>query len=103
MPPTTTVACRHLGASIWRAMGMTGPSGKRRGVARSFRRSGSRWWLAACVGVFVLIGVSAVFTPADEHGSPHPAERVVFALLGLVALWIAIGIVRQGIYCTQDR
>src|SRR5262245_20117914 len=69
---------------------------------RVFRRNGARWWLTACVSLFVLIGLSGVIAPADVHGSPHPAERIAFGVFAVAALWVAVGVARQGIYCTAD-
>lgn len=71
-------------------------------IRRSFRRTGARWWLAACVSVFFLIGLSGVIAPTDAHGSPHPAERIFFGILAVGALWITVGVARQGIFCGSN-
>jgi Bacterial PH domain len=71
-------------------------------MQRSFRRSGARWWLTACVSGFFLIGLSGVLASTDgEHANPIAARLFFFAPIAMLSAWVMVGVARQGIFCDE--
>jgi hypothetical protein len=64
-----------------------------------FRRRWPRWAFTACVSVFLLIALSAL--TADLENPDKPAglgQQIAVTPLALLALWITVGVARQGIW-----
>jgi len=77
-------------------------------IEESFRRSGSRWFMVACIGGFCLVAISQVPPTAYEDGAWSPdagltiAFRIGFAVAAVALLYLMIRIARMGIFADRD-
>lgn len=74
----------------------------------SFRRSLSRWWLAACISGFALVGWAGV--PESSHDGGYYAtdspfivgSRVFYGLMGILSLFFMVKVARMGVFADRD-
>jgi hypothetical protein len=68
-------------------------------VAQAFRRSGARWWSAACISLFLLIFLSGLIA-AGPNGTETPSllQQLVCGVLSAGTLLLIIGVLRQGVW-----
>lgn len=62
-----------------------------------------RLFLTAMASLFLLIAVSGLFAGPDGTDTPTLHQRLIVAPLAALALWITLGIFRQGVWSGPDR
>jgi hypothetical protein len=56
-------------------------------------------WLTAIASLFLLIAVSGLFSAGpDGTETPTLLQRLIVAPLAVLALWITVGVFRQGVW-----
>lgn len=69
------------------------------GERRSFRRTAARLWLTAMASLFLLIALSGLFSAgSDGTETPTLLQRLIVAPVAVLALWITVGVFRQGVW-----
>lgn len=74
----------------------------------SFRRNANRWWLVACLGGFLAIGLAGIPESAHEGGYYATDSgfvigyRVFNGVMALASLFLMVKVARMGIFADQD-
>ncbi len=70
---------------------------------RSFRRTGVRLFLTLCATLFLLVATSGLFSAGpDGRDMPTVLQQLIVAPFALAALWITVGVFRQGVWSTPS-